>query len=183
MIMRFREDKATQIAALFLRLGGGQMDILKIVKLMYLAERESIIRWGRPITYDNYSSLPHGPVLSTTLNLINYTLDIEPPAYWHLFITERDGHKIRLTDKPAATDQLSEAEEKLVNEIFGKFGGMDPWKLREYTHTLPEWVDPQGSSLPIQINEILAAEGYDKAEIAEMENALMAEAEAQACLG
>lgn len=181
--MLFREDKATQAAALFLRLGGGALDVFKLIKMMYLAEREALVRWGRPITFDSYYALPHGPVLSTTLNLINYTLDIDSPAYWHLYIAEREGHKVRVTDNVAPVDQLSPAEEKLIAEIYTKFGGMDLRALREYTHTkLPEWVDPKGSSLPIQMSDILAAGGYNKDEIAEIDCSLTAEAKAHALL-
>lgn len=182
MGMRFREDKATQAAALFLQLSGEPMDIIKLIKLMYLAERESIVRWGRPITYDSYYSLPQGPVLSITLNLINSTFNVDQQTYWYKYITERQGHEVTLTGEQAPMDQLSAAEEKLINEIYQKFGRMDKWKLCDYTHKLPEWVDPNGSSIPIHMSVILAAEGYGKEEIEEMESALEAEAAAKACL-
>jgi hypothetical protein len=35
---------------------------------------------------------------------------------------------------------------------------MDQWALRDWTHAnCPEWHDPQGSSIPIQPEELLAA--------------------------
>jgi len=183
MSYKYREDKATQIAALFLELGGGEMDIIKLVKLIYLAEREAIVRWGRPIIFDSYCSLPHGPVTSITLNLMNSTLDIEPSTYWHKYIAERDGHCIKLTGEKAPKDQLSKAEEGLVDEIFREYGRMDKWQLRDLTHKLPEWKDPDGSSLPIPMSEILAAEGFTKDDIEGIESALATEEAAQALIG
>jgi len=47
------------------------MNYLKLMKLLYLADRESMRRNGRPISGDRYVSMDHGPVLSQTLNLIN----------------------------------------------------------------------------------------------------------------
>ena len=54
----YREEKATQVAALFLRLNGGKIDYGKLMDLMYLAEREALIRWGRPITFDKLVNIP-----------------------------------------------------------------------------------------------------------------------------
>jgi hypothetical protein len=53
---------------------------------------------------------------------------------------------------------------------------MTQWELRDYAHTLPEWRDPQGSSLPIQIGDILRAEGMSEEDVREVEEALRAEA-------
>ena len=71
MGLRFNEAKATQAAACLLKLRGGQMSYLKLVKLLYLADREALLRWDRPITTDRYVSMDNGPVLSRVLNLIN----------------------------------------------------------------------------------------------------------------
>ncbi|MBI5805590.1 MAG: Panacea domain-containing protein [Desulfocucumaceae bacterium] len=183
MTMLFREDKATQTAARFLELGGGKMDIIKLVKLIYLAEREAIVRWGSPIIYDNYCSMRLGPVPSLTLNLINGTYDIVQPKYWQTYIAEREGHAIRLKKRKTPNDQLSRAEESLISEIYGKYGKMDKWKLSKYTHKLPEWKDPDGSSLPISISDILTSEGYNKDDINEIKNSIAAQAAAKALLG
>ena len=46
----FNEQKAAQIAAWFLGKAGGTMPHLKLMKLMYLAERESMAKHGFPMT-------------------------------------------------------------------------------------------------------------------------------------
>jgi hypothetical protein len=38
----FDPDKATEVAARFIQLEGGSINVLKLVKLIYLLERESI---------------------------------------------------------------------------------------------------------------------------------------------
>lgn len=41
-----------------------------IVKTLFLADREHLNEWGRPITYDNYVAMKHGPVPSLAYNLL-----------------------------------------------------------------------------------------------------------------
>lgn len=166
---RFREDKTTQAAARLLKLRGGAMSHLKLIKLLYLLDREALLRWGRPITYDWYYSMPHGPVLSFTLDLIN-SEEAGGRTYWGRFIAPRSNHEVRLRGPDAApADQLSPAEEALIAEIFGKYGGMTRWQLRDFTHTLPEWTDPQGSSMRIEHRDILRYGGLFDEEIAGVE--------------
>jgi uncharacterized phage-associated protein len=46
------------------------MSFLKLIKLMYLADRRALLEQGRSITFDRYVSMDHGAVLSQTYNLI-----------------------------------------------------------------------------------------------------------------
>jgi hypothetical protein len=54
------EVKATQAAARLLQNRGGRMKFLKLIKLLYLADREALSRSGRPITTDSYVSMDNG---------------------------------------------------------------------------------------------------------------------------
>ncbi len=163
MPVRFNEAKATQAAAFFLKLRGGRMHYIKLIKLLYLADRESLLRWGLPFTTDRHVSMDNGPVLSRILNLI--TDDIPKPV-WSAYISAPLGeYEIQLI-KDAPTDQLSKAEEKLMAEIFDKFGHMNRWELIDKVmHKLPEWQNPCGSSFPISVRDILEAGGEDAHDI------------------
>ncbi|MGH7718763.1 MAG: hypothetical protein ACREON_07970 [Gemmatimonadaceae bacterium] len=50
MPLRYREDKTTQAAARLIEREGGEINVMKLVKLLYLAERRALLEWGRPIT-------------------------------------------------------------------------------------------------------------------------------------
>lgn len=164
MRTRFREDKTTQAAARLLRLRGGRMSHLKLIKLLYLLDREALIRWGRPITYDWYYSMPHGPVLSFTLDRINGGGDED--TYWSHYIGERTNHEVGLRrNADCPNDQLSPAEEALIEEVFEKYGSMTRWQLRDLSHTLPEWQDPQGSSVRIDHADILRYGGMSDEDV------------------
>ncbi len=181
MRLIYREDKATQAACILMQLHSGRMNHMKLIKLLYLSDRKALVNWGRPITFDWYFSLKHGPVLSFTLDMINSDADPEEPSYWHRYISERVGNEVTLLGE-VPKDQLSAAEEELLNDIFAKYGRLNQWQLRDLTHDLPEWRDPQGSCLPINIRDILLSEGMDEGDIREIEEALQAEESADEIL-
>lgn len=159
----FDEAKVTQAAALLLKLRGGRMHYLKLVKLLYIADREALRRWGIPITMDRYVSMEHGPVVSRTFNLIQGV----PAPTWNRFISDPMGeHEVELLGDPG-TSLLSAAEEQLLQDVFSKWGSLDRWKIVGLTHGFGEWRDPDGSSLPIAIADIFRALGESEQQISE----------------
>lgn len=175
MTWHFREERATQAAARFLKLRGGRMSHLKLMKLMYLADRKALLELGRPITFDNFVSMPHGPVLSRTLDLMNYEPDpFIQPSYWSQYISPRQNNEVSLLDG-VPNDQLSAAEEAVIDQVFADYGSKNRYELRDYTHTLPEWHDPHNSSVPIPVRDILIAEGLSVEEAEAIEAAVDAE--------
>lgn len=181
MTSKYKEQKVTQAAARLLRQDGGRMPYMKLIKLLYLADRTALLRWGQPISYDLYYSLPHGPVLSLTLDKINSGPDSNEKSYWYDHISAPDGYDVELL-ADVEGDQLSPAEEELIDEIFGAFGHMNQWELRDLLHEYPEWQDPEGSSIPISIRDIFRAEGIAEETIDEIEEALEADATAERLL-
>ena len=169
--LRFNERKATQAAAHLLRLRGTEMSYMRLIKLLYLADREALLRWGRPITTDTHVSMDRGPVLSRVLDLAT---DGDLPgetSIWATHITEPERHSVRLRSDPGA-EELSTAEAQLLDEIFERYGAKSRWELVELTHHLPEWTNPQGSAISIQCRDILKAGGKTDLEIAAIEDEL-----------
>lgn len=163
MNIRFDESKATQVAAYFLGLRGGQMHYIKLIKLMYLGDREALLRWGAPISTDRHISMENGPALSRVLNLIT---EERPKPIWAEYISGPLGeYEVKLL-KPGATDRLSRAEENLMREIFEQYGHRNRWDLIDNVmRKLPEWQNPSGSAIPISFRDILKAGGESEAEI------------------
>ena len=182
MTMRwiYREDRASQAAARLIEAAGGRISYLKLLKLLYLADRRGLAEFGRPITFDHYVSMPHGPVLSRTCDLIRGEPEPGSTSYWRQLIGTV-GYDVTLLGK-APNDQLSPAEEALLDDIWGEFGKFDQWELRDYTHTLPEWEDPRGSSVPIEVTAMLLAQGLSQDEATEIIASLSAAAEVEAKL-
>jgi uncharacterized phage-associated protein len=171
-MLRFDEAKATQATALFLALRGGQMHYMKLVKLLYLVDREALLRWGIPVTTDSYVSMDHGPVVSSIYDLIRRK--VNGPT-WEVYISPPMGDcdkEVRLI-KPIKRSLLSPAEEKLIREVSEKYGHLNRYKLRDFVmHKLPEWHDPEGSSIPIKISDMLKAGWESEEEIRAVETEL-----------
>ena len=51
---KFNEKKTTQVAALFIKKHGRPLNYTKLIKLLYLTDREALSRWERPLTGDSY---------------------------------------------------------------------------------------------------------------------------------
>ena len=112
--------------------------------------------------------LPHGPVLSMTLNYINGMLE-STRGGWDEWISDRENRSLSLADPSMIRTPekdllaLSETDLEVLSEIWEKFGHMGAWELRDYTHDhLPEWTDPKGSSRPITYRNLFDALGFPK---------------------
>ncbi|MPZ51023.1 MAG: DUF4065 domain-containing protein [Dehalococcoidia bacterium] len=173
--MRFVYDqrKTAQAAAFLIRLAGGSLNYMVLIKLLYLADRESLIDTGIPITGDRMVAMPHGPVLSGILDEIHLGDGSGRTSVWYEYITEPVAHSVSLR-KDAESDELSDYEMEVLSRSFEKFGHMNRWQLVAFTHKLPEWADPNGSSRPIAPEDILRSVGKSDDEI----EALTQEAEA-----
>lgn len=161
----FNEQKTAQMAAFFLaRSKAGKMPHLKLMKLLYLSEREAVRAFGRPMSGDCLVSMPHGPVLSRTLDLINGYVESRPGG-WEEWVSDKENHTVALRNplgEPSSLGELSAAETELLQLIWEKFGGMSQWEIRDWTHQhCAEWQDPHGSSLPIGYEALAKAIGFD----------------------
>lgn len=173
-MLKFDEAKATEATAYLLAMRGGQMHYMKLIKLLYLADREALHKWGVPITTDTYVSMDHGPVVSTIYDLIRGKYET-PTWRAHISPPMGDANKEVSLIKEKKLSRLSRAEEKVLREVFEKYGRWNRYTLRDFVmHTLPEWKDPEGTSIPIPLAEILKAGGDEAADIEAIEKELNA---------
>ncbi len=179
---RFNERKATETASLLLSMQeGGRADYLWLIKMLYFIDREALKRWERPITYDFYVSMPHGPVVSTVYDIIMKNI---PSVFWKSFIvTLPKRYEVMLNGSPAPIKKLSEAEVDLIRELYQELGHHTGFELEAISHHLPEWHDPNGSSIPINLEELLAVLDYGPDEIKRISTELEAEEEIDALFG
>ena len=155
----FDERKAVQAAALLLDCEGGRMRYIKLIKLLYLADRTALIETGLPITGDRFVSMRYGPVLSHVLDLIRSRA--AGSRFWDPSIRTQ-GYEVSLTRDPGR-DELSEYDVETLRRIFEVHGRNTAWMdVVNATHGLPEWTDPGASSHPIEPAEILRYAGFEE---------------------
>lgn len=158
----FDHSKSVQVVAFFVRKAGGMADKLKLVKLLYLAERLSFRKRGKPMNFDSYFSLPHGPIGSSALNGMDGLLD---DSAWEA-VHQADNRQDVTLVEDVSEDRLSRADRVILDEIWGEFGHMTASQIRNWTHLhCPEYVEvDEGSRLPIDISEILRVVGVPDAD-------------------
>ena len=159
----FHEKKAAQVAAYFLFRAGMPIPALKLMKLLYLAERHSYGRYGTPMIGDRLVSMPSGPVLSIIYSLMSGEMESEPGG-WESWIADHAEHKLDLRDRAALKFlqddflELSDADLVVLNTVWQRFGHMTASGLRNWTHNnCPEWKDPDGSMIPMTLEDLFAA--------------------------
>jgi uncharacterized phage-associated protein len=173
----FAPSRIAQMAAFFAaREPGTSINVMKLIKLMYLADRESLGRFGEPITFDYMFSLDEGPILSRALNMINGTLSIASAAVWDKWMSGRDGDHnvtVRRRFERDDLDYLSDVDLKVMETVWAQFGHMNQWELSDYTHQhCPEWHNPHGSRLPIDEAELLTYLGKSREDAVELKQGI-----------
>ena len=89
----FRSQKVLEIISYLLSLNNNKIEKLKLIKELYLIDRASIDETDMSITGDEYFSLPHGPILSNTLNIIN---DLPNGNEWSEYLEIEQPYIIKL---------------------------------------------------------------------------------------
>lgn len=177
--MRYSEAKATAVASFFLEQAGGELEDLKLMKLMYLAEREAIRLRNVGITGDKFYSMKNGPILSNTLNRLNPQDGSFHLGVWREHVSVPSQWMVRLDKRFDHTRELSRREVNILTAIWNEFGEWTKWQLVDYVHEFGEWRDPGDSRLPIAFQDILAGLGLPPEE----REARFAEFQALQCAG
>ena len=157
--------KAAQVVAFLIRQQGGTADMIKTIKLAYLADRQFLDRYGRPILNDDLYCLDHGPIGSTTLNYIKGSVrDAKNKAIWAEYVTSVDQTTwlFSVAKDDVYFSELSEAEEATLKDVVKEFKDMKPFGLVDWIHAnCREWVNPRGTSTYLDYRDVLKALGKD----------------------
>jgi len=121
----------------------GKEEKLKIVKLIYLADKYHLLRWGRTITNDDYYAMEHGTVGSLTLNVLCFDdlyLSTDELEFALRLLKKVGKHELSTKNEMAIDyEYLSETDKEAIDFIYKIFGNYDKYWLRDYTHRLSEW--------------------------------------------
>lgn len=116
------------------------IDKLGAIKLLFFADRYHLRKYGRLITEDTYYALPHGPVASNSLNIINEILVGNEVGEDKVYISRTEKDTFIAIDKNLELEYLSDSDIEALDFVIDNFAKKyTTWKLRDISHEYPEW--------------------------------------------
>jgi uncharacterized phage-associated protein len=155
---RFDVEKTVQAVAYLLRRERGhRMNYMRLLKILYLAEREVLRESGKPLTGSRVVAMRRGPVLEDVFSLIR-SQHLAIPQWSRFFQT--DGYELEMTSD-AGVGKLSKFVAGKLEEIAVRHEHDDEFAMVDFTHALPEWIknNPGDSSKEIPLADILDSIG------------------------
>lgn len=141
MLLEFDYKKATQAINYLAKKEGGQIDKLKLIKLVYFADRYHLRRYGRPMVNDAYFAMPLGPVGSSVKDIAEFSsfLDEEERGYAEKYLT-RGVHNNTVVSVASVDDEVfSKSEFEALDFAYSEFGKYPAPALVDIAHHYPEW--------------------------------------------
>jgi len=156
------ERKATDAVARLIEKSGADVDYLRISKLIYLADRESILSRGVPIVGGEYFSMRKGPVISEVMDFVN----CRNAPRWGQVISARRGHAMNLLQKPAY-ESLTQEEANILDAVVAQHFNRSTDDLVNWCHANCHEYEQVGffGRKPIAVEGILKAGGKSKKQI------------------
>ena len=142
MLLEFDYKKATQAINYLTKKEGGQIDKLKLIKLVYLADRYHLRRYGRPVVNDAYFAMPLGPVGSSVKDIAEFSgfLDESELGYAGSYIGRGGAANTVVSIADVDKDIFSKSEIESLDFAYKEFGSKKASELVNITHKYPEWV-------------------------------------------
>jgi uncharacterized phage-associated protein len=165
LVLQFKFDtqKKVQAAGILLKLECGRMDRIRLLKLLYIADREALAEQGSPIIGGRVAALDNGPLHCEVYDLIKgeHLAEAEWSAHF-----KNEGHAICMLNEPGRK-KLSRYEIAKLTEISERFRSADTWDVVNQTHEFEEWKTShvQGTSRQIPLEAMLKALQFTEEDI------------------
>lgn len=116
------------------------IDKLKVLKLVWIADRLHLRRYGSPIVGDTYFAMKMWPVASTIKNICEKNEQFLPnkaKEYINEYLSKLL-YKIR-SKKEVDYSYFSDSNLAILEQVFETFWNRKSSKLVDFTHEYPEW--------------------------------------------
>lgn len=131
---------------------GRRVGYTKVLKLLYILDRESLRKWGFTVTADDYESLKNGPVLKDTRTCLRHK-SISDSVFKKYIQKDVSGYIVP-TESKCEYDEVSQAEVELIDNLLHRYGTCTTESMIEITHTFAEWKETGGSNMTISIESM-----------------------------
>lgn len=138
-------DKIIEVI-LFLAHKRVELDVYKLVKLVYLADNEHLNTYGRPITFDTIVAMDNGPVASSTYDIFKRNKRIQlngkPLDYADMpFEWAKKGQREYIVNpqREIRRDLFSKSDLKVLEDVVEAYADKSFGELYDLTHEHPAY--------------------------------------------
>ena len=163
----FDTQKAIHTTLYILSKLGGEADYHKIFKILYFAEQKHLVKYGRPVTSDEYQAMQFGPVPSFIYDIFKAVERgsapfFEAKEYQNYFKVSRYGNApfVIALIKPDL-DQLSESEIEVLDSSISENKDLTFKQLVDKSHDDAWGAASAQADIEMPYVEIARAAGAD----------------------
>lgn len=153
-----------------------------IVKSVFAADIFHLKKYGRPVTFDNYSALPFGPVPSETYDMLkpNYNAADLGEAQWPLWDRKQapelamNAYRYCRPKRSANKRKLSHSDMAELKAAFELVKQLGFEGTRDWTHDHPAYIDAwnrRGSGKSSPMDYVRLVDGHDNELVQELAHA------------
>ena len=132
------DDQRIKEVLLYILSRTGMVDYYHLMKILYLAERQHLAKWGEKITTDDYYALPHGPVPTRIYDSLKAVKEGNGGFLSDVVAVEKDSPNVIPLRSPDM-DYLSKSEIEALDNAIAKnivksFAELEQMTHDEYYH-------------------------------------------------
>jgi uncharacterized phage-associated protein len=129
---------------------GGRMEPVRLLKLLYIVDRELLAETGKTLTGDSAVAMKYGPVLVNVRQLING--NGADASLWNSVI-HKEGHEVAIaSDSQLGVGKLAKSELRKLDEVSARYSETISEDLIEITHDFAEWINAFDANNPESSN-------------------------------
>lgn len=147
-----------------------------IVKSLFLADKSHLNKYGRPVTFDNYVAMEHGPVPSFAYSLLKRDCDVRiyDPAnlpWERIEGAHPTNPRVMYFKNPRrlhSAEVLSNSDVEALESAFATAKSLTFGQLRKLTHDDPAyivaWGDGESQNAPMSYGMLFDTPDFEEAE-------------------
>lgn len=141
---RFSAEKFVNAVAYLARSCPGSTK-MTVCKHLFFADREHLLKYGRPITGDHYYKLEHGPIPTVGLNMLRGKADPARNALMKEYVSV-EGTTVR-PRKDADRSVFSKSDLEILEWVVEKYGCWSAAALRRKSHRQAAWLQSDDTGI------------------------------------
>lgn len=135
MKSKLQIDKIKAVVLYILQSFPSGVDYIKLFKILYFAQQDHLVKYGKVIVDDSFRALKHGPVPAYTYKALQVAEGKQLDGDFEQFLMGMEviGKKV-FTSLAPDMDYISGSNKRCLDASIEKYGDADPYDLSDLSH-------------------------------------------------